>query len=87
MRLGLQSHPADYPSLVSKGPFYRVCSDWQWHAPQLDQCHLLLQIVEGNLDQIQPSFPVINNERYSHLYNHNQTFRVCLVQLLQPDSL
>jgi len=45
MHLGLQLHLVDYLALLSQGLFYTVCSTWQWPAPQLDQCHLLLQIV------------------------------------------
>jgi len=63
MHLGLQLHLVDYLALLSQGLFYTVCSTWQWPAPQLDQCHLLLQIVWGSLDQIQAAFPVIHNAR------------------------
>ena len=45
MHLGLQLHLVDYLALLSRGLFYIVCSIWQWPAPQLDQCHLLLEIV------------------------------------------
>ena len=50
-----------YLALFSQGLFCTVCSVSKWHAPQLDQCHWLLQIVEGNLVQIQPALPVTNN--------------------------